>query len=352
MANKLMYSQNPLTGGWSINITKSPAYKQAIAMQMWKTQMNTFLRYVNLAVPRIAFDGMTKTMSERCAQETIVWYPLIALFKVGDSWVNLPAVPGGRGFNPEGNIADGYAYGRNGQVFHVSFKMPGENESSFLARTPGPNVKGEYKGYCLRANSSCYPIVETIVQNVEQIADLLQALKDCTWLLHHPINFSCDPKQRATALKWYKDVDNHMPFTFTPVPMDDTSRRPFSAEVVNLIGGTDTIKQIVETIDWWDQRTLTQIGIKNMGSQVDKKGENLTMAEVNGTDTVTYMTIQDQVNLINKQIDEMGINEEPGLENFRAKRGDEINGNDDLRSMDGSEPGDVAGESTGDNGPE
>lgn len=340
---------NGLMNGWGIDISNSPSFKKAAAIASIRTGARVFARYANLASMTLDFEGLTNTMSNRAMREGLLWYPIVAVFKVGDSWINLPAVPGGRGFNAQGNFGDGFAYGKNGRVYHVTFKMPGEDEADFLKRTPGPETPGEYRGYCLRANDACMPLIDTVLYYSEQIADLLGAISGVTPLLHHPINFQCTQRQRASAIKWYKELEANLPFMFTPYETPDNTRASFHAEPVNLLANSDIIKPTVELIDWFDNRCLTEIGIANIGSQVDKKGENLTEDEIHGTDAVTSLIVQNQVDLINQQIDEMHINEEPGLEEFRciARRyaNDTI---DDVRSVDQYEREPMADEDTGD----
>lgn len=340
MANSFMY-------GWGIDISNAPQFKRAAALQNFRSGQRTFARYAELAAHTTKYEGLTETMSERTMREGLLWYPLVAIFKVGDNWVNLPAVPGGRGFNAQGNFGDCYAYGKNGQVYHVQCHMQGEDETEFLKRTPGIATGIDYEGYCIRANDSCTPMIETVLFYSEQIADLLSALANCTPLMHHPINFQVSQKQRATAIKWYKELDNNLPFLFTP-PTTDAGGHVMNVEPVNLLANGDIVKPTVELLDWFDNRCLTEIGVKNMGSQVDKKGENLTMSEVNGTDTVTSLVVENQVNLINQQIEELHINEEEGLEEFKCMRGYDDGNNFDLSGMDGDERDTMADETPAD----
>lgn len=294
----------------------------------------------------MSFTGLTETMSERSMREGLLWYPIVAIFKVGDNWVNLPAVPGGRGFNAQGNFGDGYAYGKNGQVYHIAFHMQGEDETAFLKRTPGVATGAYYEGYAIRARDNCAPLINTVIFYSEQIADLMSALANCTPLMHHPIALQANQKQRATAIKWYKEMEQNIPFIFTP-PVNDSSGRLFQAEPVNLLANGDIVKPTVELLDWFNNQCLTEIGVTNMGSQVDKKGENLTTDEIHGTDEVTNIVVDNQVNLINQQIKELHINEIEGLENFRAQRGHE-DGTNDTGEMDGDERDDMA-DNTSDN---
>lgn len=341
MANSLMY-------GWGIDISNAPGFKKAAALQNYKSGQRMLARYAELAAHTTAYEGYTNTISERTMREGLLWYPLVAIFNVGDQWINLPANPGGRGFNPQGNFGDCYAYGKNGQVFHIMCHMPGEDESAFLRRTPGIATGADYEGYCIRANDACYPLINTVIFYSEQIADLLSALANVTPLMHHPINFQVGQKQRATALKWWKELDQNIPFLFSP-PASDSSGRLMQVAPVNLLANGDLVKPTVELLDWFDQRCLAEIGVENMGSQVDKKGENLTLSEVNGTDTVTNMVVENQINLINNQIDELGINKIPGLESFKCVRGHR-NEFTDLSGMDADERDTMADESADDYG--
>lgn len=336
---------NPMMYGWGIDISNAPSFKKAMSIQNFKAGQRTFARYSELAAHTIAFEGLTDTMDERCLREGFLWYPLVAIFKVGDKWINLPAVPGGRGFNAQGNFGDVYAYGKNGTVYHIMCHMRGEDESAFLSRTPGVAAGVDYEGYCLRAADNCFPLIDTVIFYSSQVADLMSAIANCTPLMHHPIQLQASQKQRATALKWYKELDENAPFIFTP-PVSDSSGRLMSAEPVNLLQGGDIVKPTMELIDWLDQRCLMEIGIENAGTQVDKKGENLTTSEVTATDTVTAMVTQNRIDLINQQIKDLHINEIPGLEDFCCVKGHKYNV--DISGMDRDEWDTVANDDTGD----
>lgn len=329
MANSFMY-------GWGIDISNAPSFKKAAALQNFRSGRRCFARYSELAAHTTSYEGYTETISERTMREGLLWYPLVTIFRVGDTWINLPAVPGGRGFNAQGNFGDCFAYGKNGRVYHVNLHIPGEDENAFLSRTPGPETPGEYEGYAIRANDSCTPMIDTVIFYSEQIADLLSAVANCTPLLHHPIDFQVSQKQRTTALKWFKELDSNIPIMFTPLAEDGGSL--MNVAPVNLLANGDIIKPTIEALDWFDQRCLTEIGVKNMGSQVDKKGENLLTDEVNGTDTVTSLVVKNQVNLINLQIKEQGINKITGLENFRCvNEMEKINNAFDIQRVDREE---------------
>lgn len=341
---------NSFISGWGIDLTNAPGFKKATALQNMRSAQVTFARYATLASRIIKFEGVTDTCSDRVFREGFLWYPTVSIFKVGDNYVNLPSVPGGRGFNAQGEFGDGYAYAKNGQVYHINYKMPGEDETSFLARTPGPETPGEYRGVVLRANDMCYPLINTVIYYTEKIADMFAAIGNSSKLLKTPLLVQCDQKQRATFIKWYKELEANFPFIIMPRGSinNNASRSSISIEPFNVSANGDIIKPAVELIDWYDQRCLMELGIKNAGTQVDKKGENLTSDEVNSSDVVTNLVVDNMVNTINEQIERMGVHEMPGLENLKCVRGD-INGASDIRGVLSEQSESLADQSAGDN---
>lgn len=147
----------------------------------------------------------------------------------------------------------------------------------------------------------------------------------------------------TTWEKWYKAIDENQPVLFINKNRPKDGREPDKAEVVNLVDGGDIVKPASEVVDWFEQRFLAECGIGNVGSQVDKKGENLIRAEVHSSDDVTEMITTGLVDYINNQLESSGVLEMPGCENLRCIPRKRDDNNDDILTDAGSEENNISG---------
>lgn len=339
---------NYFTGGWSISITKAPSFKKAAEIQQIRAARVVLSRYINLALNRIDFEGLPDTISGRVLRESFLWYPLTCFFTVGETPIALPAVPGGKGWNPYGDFGNAYAFARNGRNYMIATEMQGDELSSFLRQTVAEYpIDAAFNGCIIRCNDNCDPFINTVLFYVEQVADLLRALEVQRILLKHPIGIGTTQKQRATALKYLHDIDENLPFTLLNQTSNGTVIE--QAQVINLMQGGDVIKPTMEAIDWWENRYFAECGVQNAGSQVDKKGENLTTAELSTTKAVTSAVINIAVDFYNKQLETSGVLDLPGCENIRCVPGKAVDyETDDISGMDDEEPGDMGSDTAGD----
>lgn len=305
-----------ITAGSVVDLSNSPAYDKLAYMENKRAAITTFARYVNIAAHRYGFDGVPDTMSERVIRESLLWYPITSFFTIGDNTFCLPAVPAGRWYNAYGNFGDGFAYARNGKVYHINFDMPGAQDARFLNQTVGPKIDGDFKGVCIRENDTCIPFIYTVLFYVEQVADTIRGLENARFLLKHPVGVWTTPEQKKTWERYFKRVDENMPYVFFNKNKPQDGRQPDEAEVINFLKDGDIIKPTIEMVDWWEQRFLAECGVGNMGSQVDKKGENMIDAEVHSSDDVTNMITSGLVDYINNQLEESGVHDMPGCENL------------------------------------
>lgn len=343
---------NYFTDAWGIRITKSPGFKNAAALQEYRAARVVFSRYMKLALNRVSFEGVPPTISERVLRESLLWYPLTVFFKVGDSTIALPAVPGGRGWNAYGDFADAYAFAKNGKCFLISTALPGTDDSSFLKKTVAEYpVDAAYQGCIVRCSDDCRPFIETVMLYTEQVADLIRALEVQRTLLKHPIGIGTTQKQRASALKLFHDIDENLPIVLLNQTATGTILN--DAQVVSFMQGGDVIKPAMESLDWWENRYFAECGVSNAGSQVDKKGENLTTAELSTTEPVTNAVIQILVDYYNQQLETSGVRKLPGCGHLVCKPGRSVSYETDrVQEVDRREPADMAGDTTRDIGPD
>lgn len=335
-----------ITTGSVVDVSNSPAYDKVAAMENVRAVITTYARDINIALHRYGVEGCPDTIDERVVRESLLWYPLTSFFTIGDNTFCLPTVPAGRWYNAYGNFGDGFAYARNGNVYHINFSMPGADASKFLSQTVGPKVAGDFSGVCIRENDSCIPFIYTVLFYVEQIADTIRALENARVLLKHPIGIWTTPEQKKSWERYYKRLDENMPYSFFNKNRPQDGREPDKVEVINFLKDGDIIKPIIENIDWWEQRFLAECGVGNMGSQVDKKGENMIQAEVHSSDDVTNIITSGLVDYLNNQLDKQGVHELPGCENMRFV---ERKQDEDLLRDDNSGFGDISGNVDGGN---
>lgn len=303
---------------WGIDIQNSPSYKDVTKFQNIRSAVNTFARYCNIASHRFEFEGCPETISERVLREGLLWYPCISFWTVGDSTVAMPSVPGGSGFNAYGDLGDGFAYAKNGKVYKINYDIPGGDTVRILNETVGPRVSAEYSGRYIRANDLMFPFINTVIFYTEQVADTLRAIENARILLKHPIGLYTTEAQKKNWEKWYNELKENQPIMFINKNKPADGHEPDKAEVVNLVEGGDIIKPASEVLDWFENRFLAECGVGNIGSQVDKKGENLISDEVHGSDAVTNMVTEGLVEYINNELEKQGIREMPGCENLKC----------------------------------
>lgn len=302
---------------WGIDVGNAPSYKEATKFRNTLAEITTFSRYANIGSHRYEFEGVPEWMDERSIRESLLWYPLTAFFVVGDQTVCLPAVPGGQGYNAQGAFADGFAYAKNGKVYHLNFDMIG-SDNPVIRQTPGPKVDAEFTGVCIRENDLCLPFINRVIYHTDMVADALRAFDNQRNLLKHPIGIYTTQEQKNTWQRWFKQLDDNEPVIFFNKNKPRNGGEPDKAEVVDLVGDHDFIKPTTEYVDWIDARFFAECGIQNGGQSMDKKGENLLNAEVHSADDVTSMVTQGLVDYINNQIKAQGVNKLPGMENFRC----------------------------------
>lgn len=339
-----MYDYSYLFG---IDIYNAPSYKDVTKFQNMRASMVTFARYCNMASHRYEFEGCPPTISERVLRESLLWYPTVSFWEVGDSTIALPSVPGGRGFNAYGDLGDGFAYGKNGEVYHVNYEIAGADEAKILDKTTGQKIQLKYTGKYIRENDLMFPFINTVIFYTEQVADTLRAIENSRILLKHPIGLYTTEAQKKTWEKWYNELNENQPVLFINKNKPTDGHEPDKAEVINLVEGGDIVKPASEVLDWFEQRFLAECGIGNVGSQVDKKGENLISDEVHSSDDVTNMITQGLVDYINNQLEVQGIHELAGCEGLKAVPRKEDTDDEDIQRDDSGAEGNVSGEGDG-----
>lgn len=337
---------------WGINIKRSPGYRRALEIKKAQIAMNTFNRFCDIAAHIVDFERLDDTIDDRVVRQSLLWYPLTVFFVVGNHTMCLPGLPTGRGWNVNGNFGSACAIGMNGRTYQIKLRIPGGDDAPILTEMTGyDDYPFDYEGVAIRANDNCYPFINTVLYYTENIADILLALENDKILLQHPIDFHMTQRQMKTAIKWMADLKQGSPFMYTPKMASNGQKITDSMEVVNFMEGGNLLKPAMEALDWNEQRFFAECGVKNAGSQVDKKGENLTMSEVHSSDDVTNVVRQGKVDYINDQMKKMGVLELPGMASARCvirKGVQEDDDVDDVQRMDRKEGDPVAGDAAGD----
>lgn len=307
---------------WNIDIKNSSAYGVYATCKNKKMFTDIFCRNANLAAFRYDVEGLPDTMRDRVIKQGHLWYQGVCYFVLDDApdtAFALPAVAGGLGFNMYGDLGDCYAFGMNGDVFHIRLDIRGADNSRQLARMQGGispyRITAEGHGVFVRENYMLYPFINTTIFYSEQIADTMRAMENSRYWLKHPVGMSGTEKERATWEKYRKAVDDNLPYIWIYDTETRAVRPSDHVQPQNMNDATDFTRPATEVIDWYEQQYWRECGIQNMGGQIDKKGENLVNAEVSHTDDYTALKTQMLLETLNSQLDE--VHKLPGCENIR-----------------------------------
>lgn len=339
-----------------INITQSPAYGEYLSGEQRDTVAgyknrkifaNIFIRNANIASFRYDIDGAPDTINARAVKQGHLWYPGVCYFELDDApgtTFALPAVPGGSGYNMYGELADCYAFGMNGDVYHIRLAIRGEDKSRVVTRTPGPYaIAAEGHGAFVRENYMMWPFIHQTIFYSDQIADTMRAMENSRYWLKHPVGLHGTEKERKTWETYRQQVADNVPYVWI---YDNELQRNSSnahASPENMNDATDFTRPASEVIDWFEQQYWRECGIENMGGQIDKKGENLQTAEITHTSDYTSMTTQMLLDTLNEQLDE--VHKLPGCENIRyTPRKEARGGDDDIRNISGRASGSLFGD--------
>ena len=285
---------------------------------------NVFSRLLTDTMASFKIEGMTETMDERVAKESLIWYGSVGLIEKDGNFLSLPSLPGGN-FNVYANPKSGVAMGYNGWTEQVNFYLPGSDKSEFLSKTILNYGETEtYNAVFVRDNEMCFPLINVIIYFSECIADAYRTLDVCRENTKQPFIITAEESIVNSVREFFKKRNNNESFIVSSgiFPADKIGLLPFETNESNITTTTGLI-------DWYENKFKEILGMDN-NTNIDKKGENLIEDEISINEEYTNLSLQKRLDCINRHLDM--FNELYG-ENLHATANEEIkevNSYDDL----------------------
>lgn len=296
---------------------------------------NEFSKLTNDALHRYKINGVPDTVSERVVLESLLFYGYVFFFKKNGNVLALPGLPDGSGINAYGDFNGAYVYGCNGFNERISLAMPGADDSRFLAKTIEGSYYKDGVGVMVRENALLYPFINYVTYFSDCIADTYRTADVCRKNIKRPFIIVAEESVVPTVKKYFEDVADNMDYVVSSgvFPADKISVQPFD-------NNPDYVKVASGLIDWYEQKFRELCGFKNMGGQIDKKGENLISSEVTSNDEYTNQNTEQILKYLNEGLDR--VNEKLGTHMKAEGTTDEDT--DDLQRNDTGKQGDVSGD--------
>lgn len=292
---------------------------------------NVFSRLLTDAMASFRIEGMTETMDERVAKQSLIWYASLGLIEKDRNFLSLPSLPGGN-FNIYGNPQSGYTMGFNGWTEQVNFYLPGSDKSEFLSKTIlNYGEKKPYNAVFVRDNEMCYPLINVIIYFAECIADAYRTLDVCRENTKQPFIITAEETIVPSVKEFFNHRNNNESFIVSSgiFPADKINLLPFETNESNITTTTGLI-------DWYENKFKEIIGMNN-NTNIDKKGENLIEDEISINEEYTNLSLQKRLDCINRHFDmfnELYNQNLKAVENNTIK---EVNSYDDISGDENSE---------------
>lgn len=241
-----------------------------------------FSRYSNIAVSRLKWSGLPKTVSERFLAQTLYLFGNAVFFQDPNlGYLAMPCTMAG-GFNMYYDPVSVNAY---------SF-----NYSRYLE--PGEFVY-------MRADPSGTPMAFTVFTWCKRMADIIRTIDVRAEKMKHPFFLRCSEKQRQTYLNLVKKIkDNEL------LILSSKDFEMGRDEVSLLLTNVDTdLSPLWDTYLQYEQTLYTAMGIENIG---ERKRERMLVDEVNANNMLTDMSIEVQLKELQHACEQ--INERYGLD--------------------------------------
>lgn len=257
-----------------------------------------FMDFVNDALHRYKITGLPETVSERVVLESLLWYGSVVFFEKYNNLLALPGLPDGSGINVYGDFAGAYVYGATGYNERINLVLPGSDNNKLLATTVSGQKITEGSGVLVRENPLMYPFMNTVLYFTECVSDSLRTLDVSRENIKRPYIITAEDMVIPTVKRYFNNVKNNENYIISSgvFPADKISILPFEYN-------SDYLKAATSLVDWYDQRFREACGIRNMGGQIDKKGENLISAEVTQNDDYTKHRSDLVLTSINRGLD-------------------------------------------------
>lgn len=266
---------------------------------------NEFTKLTCDALNRYKINGVPDTVSERVVLESLLFYGYVFFYKKNGNVLALPGLPDGSGINAYGDYSGAYVYGCNGYNERISLAMPGADDSRFLAKTIQGTTYKDGVGVMVRENPLMYPFINTVYYFSDCIADTYRTADVCRKNIKRPFIIVAEESVVPTVKKYFDDVADNMDYVVSSgvFPADKISVQPFD-------NNPDYVKVASGLIDWYEQKFRERCGFKNMGGQIDKKGENLIEPEVTANDQYTNQNTDQLLKYVNEGLER--VNEKLG----------------------------------------
>lgn len=243
---------------------------------------NVFNGLLDDALHRYELQGAPDTISKRVVMQSLLWNASVFFFKKHGAILALPGMPDGSGITLNGDFAGAYVYGQNGYNEKINLIIPGGDITSLLEQTNSGTTYKSGTGVLVRENFQMYPFISTLIYYAHCIADTMRTLDVCRKNAKRPYIISAEQSVVESIKKYFDKRDANEDYIISTgvFPADKVHIEP-------LQNNPDFTHSASELIDWYTQRFREECGIKNLGSQVDKKGENLQSAEITYNDEYT-----------------------------------------------------------------
>ena len=249
---------------------KIAKYKNDIAFQ------NAFSLFVEDASFRYGIDGLPDTCDERVVLQSLLWYGCVCIFDENDSLFSLPAAPVG-GLNLYGNTPEAWIYARNGYLNKkIKVHIKGSNDSKLVEKnTFGLAPRGEAKGVLIWENINRYPFIRHVMQYAEAVADTMRTLDVARVNIKTPYVIAAEESVVSTVREFFNKRDNNEDAIISSGIFD-----PKKISLMPIQTTSENLKACTQLIEWYRAQFKELCAFKT-NTQLDKKGENLTQAELN-----------------------------------------------------------------------
>lgn len=153
------------------------------------------------------------------------------------------------------------------------------------------------KGFIVWANESRFPILYYMLYFSMAVADSFRTLDTTRFWLKRPVIFSSRKELVNSINRIIQDMEDNEKWTIeSGSSMNEIGQ---ATQLLNTNANGQSLKDVTALIQWYDAQMLELIGIDS-NAQMDKKGENLTEAEVTVNDEVQAANINSSIKCMNK----------------------------------------------------
>lgn len=288
-------------GFFMINTSYSTSMKKIAKMKNYHTFANQFFKLCNMAYMRYKLKGLPDTVSERLILQSLLIYGNIVFMEKGGAIFALPSIPGGKGYNINGDPISAYTFSMNGNTEftkEVPLYVQGGLDSNVLNYGMVGQKNSNNSGVLIWENKTRYPFINSVIYYASQIADTLRTIDTAKVWLKVPSMPICEEALVQSVKDVFKALKNND--EIIPVAAGVRGLEKFDLKPVGDI--TRNIQTATELVDWYEMAFRAECGFKS-NTAIDKKGENLIADEVNINDSITDTTTDTIVEFLQSQFD-------------------------------------------------